>query len=173
MAFDTSITPATAAKYSPAPEELPSTRLQAGSPGFRRTARAMFVGGFATFALLYGMQPLMPMFSVEFNLMPAAASGVVSAATGAMAIALIPASLLADRFGRKQIMNVALALASVLTLLATFATSFQQLVVLRGLMGLALADCRPSPWPISAKRSIRSRSAGRWGSTSPATALAD
>jgi YNFM family putative membrane transporter len=139
MAFDTSITPATAAKYSPAGGEVPSTRLQAGSPGFRQTARAMFVGGFATFALLYGMQPLMPMFSTEFNLMPAAASGVISAATGAMAIALIPASLLADHFGRKQIMNAALALAAVLTLLATFATSFQQLVILRGLMGLALA----------------------------------
>lgn len=139
MAFDTSVTPATAARYSPAVGDVPSTRLLAGSPGFRQTARAMFVGGFATFALLYGMQPLMPMFSTEFNLMPAAASGVISAATGAMAIALIPASLLADHFGRKQIMNAALALAAVLTLLATFATSFQQLVILRGLMGLALA----------------------------------
>jgi YNFM family putative membrane transporter len=139
MAFDTSITSSTAARYSPAATDLPAIRLEAGTPEFRSTARAMFVGGFATFALLYGMQPLMPMFSAEFNLMPAAASGVISAATGAMAIALIPASLLADRFGRKQIMNAALGLASVLTLLATFATSFQQLVVLRGLMGLALA----------------------------------
>lgn len=113
--------------------------LQAGTPAFRRTARAMFVGGFATFALLYGLQPLMPMFSEEFHLIPAAASGVVSAATGALAVALIPASLLADRFGRKPIMNASLALAAVFTLAAAFAGSFQQLVILRGLMGLALA----------------------------------
>ncbi|HVJ35907.1 MAG TPA: MFS transporter [Terriglobia bacterium] len=138
MAFDTSVTSATATRYS-APTDEPSTRLQAGTPAFRRTARAMFVGGFATFALLYGMQPLMPMFSVEFNLMPAAASGVISAATGAMAVALIPASLLADRFGRKIVMNAALALAALLTLAAAMAGSFQQLVILRGLMGLALA----------------------------------
>ncbi len=116
-----------------------ATRLQAGTPAFRRTARAMFVGGFATFALLYGLQPLMPMFSTEFHLIPAAASGVVSGATGAMALALIPASLLADRFGRKPIMNAALGLAAVLTLAAAFAGNFQQLVILRALMGLALA----------------------------------
>ena len=77
MAFDTSVTPATATRYS-APTDASSTRLQAGTPAFRRTARAMFVGGFATFALLYGMQPLMPMFSVEFKLMPAAASGAAT-----------------------------------------------------------------------------------------------
>ncbi|HVJ44467.1 MAG TPA: MFS transporter [Dongiaceae bacterium] len=138
MAFDTSVTPATAAGYSTQTDE-PETRLQAGTPAFRRTARAMFVGGFATFALLYGMQPLMPMFSVEFKLVPAAASGVVSAATGAMAVGLIPASLLADRFGRKVVMNTALALAALLTLAAAIAGSFQQLVILRGLMGFALA----------------------------------
>ena len=67
MAFDTSITAATAAQYSLTPAVEPATRLQAGTADFRRTARAMFVGGFATFALLYGMQPLMPMFSVEFD----------------------------------------------------------------------------------------------------------
>ncbi|HVI91681.1 MAG TPA: MFS transporter [Dongiaceae bacterium] len=139
MAFDTSITAATAAPYSVTPAVEPATRLQAGTPDFRRTARAMFVGGFATFALLYGMQPLMPMFSVEFKLIPAAASGVISAATGAMAVGLIPASLLADRFGRKVIMNAALALAALLTLAAAIAGNFQQLVILRGLMGLTLA----------------------------------
>jgi YNFM family putative membrane transporter len=139
MAFDTSVTPANAATLSPALQPGDQARLQVGSADFRRTARAMFVGGFATFALLYGMQPLMPMFSAEFFLAPAVASGVISAATGAMAIALIPASLLADRFGRKHIMNAALGLAALLTLAAAFAQNFQQLVILRGLMGLALA----------------------------------
>jgi len=139
MAFDTAVTPATAERYAAAPDDVHPGRLEVGTAGFRRTARAMFVGGFATFALLYGLQPLMPMFSVEFNLVPAAASGVISAATGAMAIGLIPASLLADRFGRKSVMNAALALAAILTLAAAFSADFHQLVILRGLMGLALA----------------------------------
>src|SRR5437899_3135148 len=85
-----------------------SGRIAHGTPAFWSTARAMFFGGFSTFAMLYGLQPLMPMFSDEFALSPAAASGVVSAATGALALMLIPASLIADRIGRKPLMNAAL-----------------------------------------------------------------
>src|SRR5262245_6009682 len=90
-------------------------RIKHGTPHFWATARAMFFGGFSTFAMLYGLQPLMPMFSAEFALSPAAASGVVSAATGALALMLIPASLLADRIGRKPLMNAALFIAALLT----------------------------------------------------------
>ncbi|SFN38209.1 MFS transporter, YNFM family, putative membrane transport protein [Formivibrio citricus] len=99
----------------------------------------MVLGGFATFALLYGMQPLMPAFSQQFHVSPAAASGVISAATGAMALSLIPASLLANRFGRKTVMSVSLMLSALLTLLSAVAVDFQQLVILRALLGVALA----------------------------------
>ena len=99
----------------------------------------MMLGGFATFALLYGMQPLMPVFSQEFLISPASASGVISAATGAMALSLIPASLLANRFGRKPVMNASLFLSALLTLLCAIVTDFHQLLILRALLGIALA----------------------------------
>jgi YNFM family putative membrane transporter len=114
-------------------------KLAVGTPAFWRTARGMFVGGFGTFAMLYSLQPLMPQFSDAFGVSPAAASGVVSAATGCLALGLLPASVLADRFGRKPVMVIALALAAALTVLCAFAGNFQQLLVLRGLVGLALA----------------------------------
>ncbi|KZE35249.1 MFS transporter [Crenobacter luteus] len=117
----------------------PAARHVAGSAGYRRTSAAMFVGGFTTFAMLYGLQPLMPLFSAEFGASPAAASGVVSAATGTMAAMLIPASLLADRYGRKPLMNAALFAGAVLMLFAAFAHDFAELVWLRALMGVALA----------------------------------
>jgi YNFM family putative membrane transporter len=116
-----------------------SGRIAYGTPAFWATSRAMFFGGFSTFAMLYGLQPLMPMFSDEFALSPAAASGVVSAATGALAIMLIPASLLADRIGRKPLMNAALLIAALLTFICGFAESFPQLLVLRVLLGVTLA----------------------------------
>jgi YNFM family putative membrane transporter len=121
------------------PGAAPIARIAAGTPAFWATARAMFVGGFTTFAMLYGLQPLMPMFSDEFALSPAAASGVVSAATGAIALTLIPASLLADRFGRKRLMNAALFAAALLTLACGLAQSYAQLLLLRVLLGLALS----------------------------------
>lgn len=114
-------------------------RLRAGTPSYRRTARGMFFGGFATFAMLYGFQPLLPQFSQEFHLTPAEASGVMSAATGTLALMLIPAGIAADRLGRKGIMVAALALAACLTLATALAADFGQLLLLRALCGLALA----------------------------------
>ncbi|UTH72701.1 MFS transporter [Chromobacterium sp. IIBBL 290-4] len=119
--------------------EAPSSRLQAGTAAFRATARAMFVGGFCTFAMLYGAQPLMPMFAHDFGLTPAASSGVVSMSTGALALALIPASLLSDRFGRRALMIAALSLGALLTLLSAFVDSFGHFLLLRALFGAALA----------------------------------
>lgn len=127
------VSPATPAQHAKPP------RIRTGSRAYANVSRAMLTGGFATFALLYGMQPLMPVFAREFQLNPAAASGVLSAATGAMALSLIPASLLADRFGRKPVMNISLILSALLTLLCSVVTDFQQLLILRALLGIALA----------------------------------
>ncbi|NTV09699.1 MAG: MFS transporter, partial [Zoogloea sp.] len=114
-------------------------RLVPGTEAFRRTTRATFIGGFCTFAMLYGAQPLMPVISGEFGVSPASASGIVSAATGAMALTLIPASMLADRMGRRPVMNWALALAAMCSLLCAMAPGFHQLLLWRGVLGVVLA----------------------------------
>lgn len=121
------------------PSAATVSRIGLGTQAYRNTTRAMTLGGFATFALLYGMQPLMPVFSHDFNVAPASASGVVSAATGAMAVALIPASLLANKYGRKPVMNASLFLSALLTLACSLVTDFHQLIFLRALLGVALA----------------------------------
>ena len=63
--------------------------LQAGSAAHRSAKWALFVGGFAVFAMFYGPQPLLPLFGNEFNLSAAQASGVLSATAGAMALGLM------------------------------------------------------------------------------------
>lgn len=130
----TAATTASALSPQPQPE-----RLRAGSPAYRRAALALFFGGFSTFALLYNLQPLMPQLSGEFGLTPAATSGAVSAATIALAIALIPAAILADRVGRKPVMTAALCLATLFTLGAATASDFSHLLVWRAMLGLTLA----------------------------------
>jgi YNFM family putative membrane transporter len=99
----------------------------------------MSFGGFAAFAMLYGLQPLMPQFSREFGLSPAAASGVVSASTGMLALGLIPAGIVAQRFGPKPTIFWALALAALLNLLAAFSQGYDTVLLLRGMLGLAIA----------------------------------
>jgi YNFM family putative membrane transporter len=113
--------------------------LQAGSAAHRSAKWALFVGGFATFAMFYGPQPLLPLFASAFHLDAAQASGMLSATAGAMALGLIPAGFLAQRFGPKPVMLSAIVLGALCSLLCALAPSYPALIALRALLGLSLA----------------------------------
>jgi len=110
-----------------------------GEPGFRRASVAMFAAGVATFALLYAPQPLLPLFSRDMHVSPAASSLTLAVATGALALALLPAGWLSDAWGRTRVMRLSLAASSALGLLAAAAPGFGALLAIRGLQGVALA----------------------------------
>jgi len=114
------------------------TRIAAGSAAFKRINRAMVFGGFSTFALLYCVQPLMPLLAHDFALSPAQSSLVLSSATAALAVSLLASSVLSEKYGRKPLMAASMFAGGILTLLAAFAHTYGQLLVLRGLLGLLL-----------------------------------
>lgn len=114
-------------------------RLQPGTPAYRDTNFALFIGGFATFAMLYATQPILPRLAEAFGRSATAVSLSVTAGTALLALGLIPASILADRIGRVALMRGSLLLAATLTLAGCFVTDFAVLLVLRALLGLALA----------------------------------
>jgi YNFM family putative membrane transporter len=114
------------------------TPIAAGSPEFRRINRAMVFGGFSTFALLYCVQPLMPLLARDFQLTPAQSSLALSVSTGTLAVSLLASSVLSERFGRKPLMAGSMFCGGVLTLLAAFAQGYGQLLLLRALLGLLL-----------------------------------
>jgi YNFM family putative membrane transporter len=105
------------------------------SPEFRRVNRAMVFGGFSTFALLYCVQPIMPLLGHEFSLTPAQSSLALSVSTATLAISLLVSSALSDRFGRKPMMAASMAMGGLLTLLSAFAQNYTELLLLRGLLG--------------------------------------
>lgn len=113
--------------------------IEAGTPAFRRANLAMFFGGFATFAMLYGTQPILPRLSEVFDISPATASLSVSGGMAALAVMLIPASVLSDRYGRGAVMKWSLLLAALTAFASAFAGSFNQLLMLRILLGSVLA----------------------------------
>jgi MFS transporter, YNFM family, putative membrane transport protein len=110
-----------------------------GGARFWRVNFALFLGSFATFAMLYCVQPLMPGFARAFSISPAAASLSLSAATGVLAVAMVFAGTLSDSFGRKIVMTASLAAAGAATLAASFSPDWTTLVALRALTGLALS----------------------------------
>ncbi len=99
----------------------------------------MFFGGYASFAMLYATQPLLPQLATDFAISAAASSLAVSAGTAAMAVMLIPASVLSDRFGRVPLMKGSLVLAAVIATTSAAVADFTQLLVLRALLGAVLA----------------------------------
>jgi YNFM family putative membrane transporter len=113
--------------------------IERGGARFWRVSFAMVLGSFATFALLYCVQPLMPLFTRAFSISPAAASLSLSAATGVLAIAMIFAGTLSDSVGRKAMMTASLGAAAAATLAASFAPNWTTFVALRALTGLALS----------------------------------
>ena len=126
---------------------LPGLAAPAGEPPliarggarFWRVNFALFLGSFATFAVLYCVQPLMPGFASGFSISPAAASLSLSAATGVLAVAMAFAGTVSDVLGRKAVMTASLAAAAATTLAAGFSPDWTTLIALRALTGLALS----------------------------------
>lgn len=110
-----------------------------GSPEYRRVAVALFAAGFATFALLYCVQPLMPLFADGFGLIPADSSFALSLSTAALAVSLLAAGAIADRVGRKTLMTASLFASAALTVVAALAPNWPSLLVARTLLGISLA----------------------------------
>ncbi|MGA5035932.1 MFS transporter [Streptomyces capoamus] len=130
---------AVTAPASPVPAPDSDSRLTPGGPGYRRMSLALFLAGVATFALLYSTQALLPLISGEFGVAASEASWTVAAATGALALFVLPMSALSERFGRRAVMTGSLAVAVTVGMLVPFAPSLGALVVLRAVQGAALA----------------------------------
>ncbi|MEQ4605841.1 MFS transporter [Streptomyces cavourensis] len=114
-------------------------RLEPGRPGYRKMSFALFAAGVAAFALLYSTQALLPAISTAYGASAGQASWTVSAATGALALCVLPLSALSERFGRREMMTVSLTVAVVVGMLVPFAPSLGWLIALRAVQGAALA----------------------------------
>ncbi len=136
---DSRPTPLIAETVDPdAPVSRPG-KILAGTPAFRAMSWALFSAGFATFALLYSVQPLLPAFSTAFGVSPAVSSLALSFSTGVLAVAMLVASSMSEVVGRKPVMLVALTASAVATLLVAVAPAWSQILGLRALMGLTLS----------------------------------
>ncbi|OHC36782.1 MFS transporter [Rhodanobacter soli] len=110
-----------------------------GTPAFRRTNLALFAAGFATFGLLYCVQPLMPEFSRDYGVSEAGAALSLSLTTGVLAFAMLFAGALSDAWGRKSVMVVSLLSSAVLVLVTAVMPDWTALLLVRTLLGLTLS----------------------------------
>ncbi len=114
----------------------PDLFLRARTPQFRQVALALAAAGFSTYALLYCVQPLLPVFSDDLGVSPSVSSLSLSVTTVALAV---------DDAGRRapvrrasaarRPMAISLFAVGLLTIAAAFAPSWPSLLAIRALTG--------------------------------------
>lgn len=107
-----------------------------GSPEYFRSLVALVACGFASFALLYCVQPLFPLFSAAFGISPAASAVSLSAPALVLTVTIFLGGIASEHFGRKRIMALSLFGTAICNQLSAIAPDWQLLVVCRILVGV-------------------------------------
>lgn len=116
----------------------PPVFAERGGAAYGRISLALFLAGFATFSLLYCVQPLLPEFSAEFDVGAAQASLALSLSTGALAWAVMAAGALSQQVGRRGLMFASMAAAAAFNLATAAAPNWGVLLMARALEGFVL-----------------------------------
>lgn len=115
------------------------TAIAIGTKRYRNANLALFCAGFVTFVTLYDIQPLLPLFSREFGISPAAGSLPLSISTCTLAVSMLLAGTLSETIGRKPLISAALFLTSILAIMTAFTATFPSLLAIRFAQGAVLA----------------------------------
>lgn len=100
---------------------------------------ALYGAGLSSFAAMYCTQALLPALSASYRITPATAALTVSLTTGMLALSIIPASVLSERYGRITVMLTSGIASSVIGLLLPLSPTLGVLLAGRALQGVALA----------------------------------
>ncbi|MCC2975795.1 MFS transporter [Sphingomonas sp. PL-96] len=122
----------------PAEEQRSAQWTAHGTAAYRRISLALFLAGFATFSLIYCVQPLLPEFAQDFVVAPGVASLALSLTTGLLALAIFAAGAVSQMVPRRGLMFGSMAGAAVLNVAAAWTPSFPLLLMARALEGLVL-----------------------------------
>lgn len=113
--------------------------IERGTRNYKRAVFAMLAAGLAAFNGLYCTQALLPTMTEELGITPTESALTVSATTGMLALCIVPASILSEKFGRGRVLTISLTLAIIVGLILPLVPNITALILLRGLQGALLA----------------------------------
>ncbi|MDR2299951.1 MAG: MFS transporter [Comamonas sp.] len=112
--------------------------IKRGTAQYWRVSMALFLAGFATFSLLYCVQPLLPELAQTFAVSPAQSALALSVSTACLAASIVLAGALSEGLGRRKLMFISMALAALCNLVASFLPQWHALLAARALEGVLL-----------------------------------
>ena len=110
--------------------------ITVGGTDYRRAMVGLCASGFSTFALLYCVQPMLPIFSHVFGLSATESSLSLSLSTAVLTVTIFLAGIVSEELGRKQVMTLSLFGTGLLTLGCAAAPGWHALLALRLLTGV-------------------------------------
>ena len=124
-----------------APQQMPAPTFEGferGSSSYRKASVALFLAGFATFSLLYCVQPLLPEFARYYQVAPGVSALALSLTTGALAVAIFFSGPVSQMLPRRGLMFGSMVLAALCNLGAALAPSWPLLLLARLIEGAVL-----------------------------------
>lgn len=110
-----------------------------GDSQFWKIIISLGFGSMFIFASMYAVQPLLPVFTEEFDIPVSYASLSLSMTTVGLIIGLIVLGFFSDRNGRSHYIKLSLAGSMIPFFLMTLSDSFLVIIILRCIQGFALA----------------------------------
>lgn len=130
--------PLRAQPYNPEPQPAEKLWITTGSRAFRKASWALFLAGFASFSLIYCVQPLLPEFPADFGVNAATASLALSLTTAALAVAILLSGAFSQLVSRRNLMLTSMLLAAICNVAAAITPSWGWLLAARAVEGFVL-----------------------------------
>lgn len=108
-------------------------------PEFWKLTIGLTVASFFIFANLYNVQPLLPIFSREYNVSPTISSLSLSLTTFSLVISILVFGFLSDRKGRTKLMRITMWLSLIPLIAIPLVDEFWWLLIWRFISGITLA----------------------------------
>ena len=129
----------TSTRHRPAATIDTREGYRVGSAGYRRISIALFAAGVATFALLYGIQALLPDLARTFGVSATQSTLALSVTTVGLGVTLLLVGPLSDVIGRTRLIHLSVSVSAVVALACAVAPGWQVLLGLRLIQGVTLA----------------------------------
>lgn len=112
--------------------------ISAGTREFRNASIALFFVGFASFSLIYCVQPLLPEFAKSFNVSPAESSLALSLTTGFLSLSIFIVGAISQMLDRRKLIFASMLFGAILNIISAITPNWHELLVARALEGFIL-----------------------------------
>lgn len=125
-------------RHRPSPVLSAPARLSRGTPAYRRAVVALFIAGYASFSLVFCIQPLLPDLVHAFGVGAADSALALSFTTGALAFAIMVSGAIAEIADRGRLMFLSMLGAGLVSVAGSAIADWPLFLASRLLEGLLL-----------------------------------